>query len=118
MTFVALAVILLAAEVAWLWWHKPPTLQTRIDLYGLDLARLDLSKFKPLDTVLVKFQALPPDAVMGTDDPMPLDVYEYIQKESEPAVREQRMRHARTLRAELGDWKAAFTMLQMEDTPA
>jgi len=49
------------------------------------------------------------------DDPIPEDILDYIDQESEEHARLTRRLRARSLRAELGNWQAAFAQLQRED---
>lgn len=61
----------------------------------------------------VSKQIVVPDAV--TREPIPQDILDYIDQESEEHARTTRRARARNLRAELGGWKEAFSQLQRED---
>jgi hypothetical protein len=54
-------------------------------------------------------------AAPALDDPIPEDVLDYIDQESEEHARVTRRLRARALRQELGNWESAFRMLQRED---
>ena len=51
----------------------------------------------------------------ATSPPMPQEILDYIDNESEEHARIIRRNRARALFAELGDWKSVFNTLQRED---
>lgn len=75
---------------------------------------------------VIKVEIVPPDqtaqvasrqaAALIVDEPIPQDVLDYIDQESEDHARNGRRQRARHLRAETGSWDSAFRMLQREDS--
>lgn len=59
-----------------------------------------------------------PKPIETTIEPIPEDILEYVNQESEDHARASRIRYARSLKAELGSWVAVFNQLQREDNPS
>lgn len=53
-----------------------------------------------------------------TDEPIPEEILEYCEQESDDWARNARKLRVRALKREYGDWDAAFRALQREDNPA
>src|SRR5207245_1312788 len=100
----ALGVIFLAAFIR-LWQH-PPTLN--ITLSGLQIPdRMSLAltlKHEPADI-----------EVRPIEEPIPEDIMIYCEAESDSWAQTARKSRALALKRELGNWDAAFRMLQLED---
>jgi len=61
---------------------------------------------------LSKYDAAPTTI---NEEPMPLDVLDYIDAESDEWARISRRRHARALRSDLGGWTQVLAALKRED---
>ena len=51
----------------------------------------------------------------SAEEPIPVEIVEYISMESELAAQDARKRRARELKRDTGSWDAAFRLLQRED---
>lgn len=69
---------------------------------------------------VIRIEVHPPEirqveAPVAAAEPIPEEVLDYIDMESDEYARTTRRNRARSLRAELGSWPSAFAQLQRED---
>lgn len=81
-----------------------PVVHCHVALPNVPEIRIVLPEPKPVTTEVTH------------NEPIPDEVIEYIDQESEEHARSGRRNRARALREELGGWEAAFRALQREDT--
>lgn len=66
--------------------------------------------------VQVQFQAVPANMPLKLpEEVMPVDVFTYVNQESEEHARVSRGQYARRLRHDLGSWELALAQLKSED---
>lgn len=106
LTLAALGVIFLAAFMRL--WQSPPVLT--VNLTGLKIPEIPSGFHLTLQTVPAEIEVRP------KDEPIPEDILDYIEQESEPHARDARKRRVRMLKVETGNWDAAFRLLQREDS--
>lgn len=100
LTFAACLVILLAVAVfaaVFAVFKHPPTIHAEILLPAPNVSR---QIAEPIST---------------KPDPIPQEILDYIDAESDEYARVTRRNRARTLKVELGTWDAVFRALQRED---
>lgn len=81
-----------------------PTINAHVTLPNIPEVRIVLPEPRPVV------------AEVTHNEPIPDEVIEYIDQESEEHARVGRRNKVRALREELGDWPSAFRALQREDT--
>lgn len=104
--------------VVWYLVKNPPTIVLPEIMFPPINVRADVDMGQVFPTPLtIQFQAVPPDRtpIGVTEEPMPVEVFAYVQQESEEHARVSRGKYARRLRNELGSWSAALSQLQHED---
>lgn len=102
LTIVLIGVTFLAAFIRL--WQSPPTLN--INLSGLRIP----------DRIALTLQHQPADVELKpTEEPIPEDILDYINQESETHAQNARKRRVRALKVDTGSWPAAFRLLQKED---
>lgn len=91
----------------------PPKLN--IDIPPIQVV-MDFTQLLP-SPLRVQFQAVPADRPMLSvaDEVMPVEVFTYVNQESEEHARASRGTYARKLRHELGSWELALQQLKEED---
>lgn len=102
-------------------WKHPPMLKVTITIPTINV-RVPIH-IPPVDinvpeNIKVQLQKVLPiqETDKPTDEPIPEDIVIYCNGESDEWARESRKRRVRTLKHELGNWDAAFRMLQSEDS--
>lgn len=116
LTLIALSLILLTGialgTYRYLLLHPP---KLNIDIPPIQVV-MDLTQLLP-SPLRVQFQAVPADRPMlnATDEVMPIEVFTYVNQESEEHARASRGTYARKLRHELGSWELALEQLKAED---
>lgn len=106
MTFLTLSIIFLVGVLVVLWLN-PPQITIRVDLSQAIPSNLNLA--------VQHSYKLPQKGEQGFEEPIPANVIEYCDLESDPWAREARKRRARQLKEETGSWDEAFKLLQRED---
>lgn len=81
-----------------------PVIHCHVELPNIPELRIVLPEPKPVVSEVTH------------NEPIPDEVIEYIDQESEEHARIGRRHKVRALREELGDWPSAFRALQREDT--
>lgn len=123
LTSIAVCVILLTGialgVVYWLVKH-PPQLNFKpvIDIPPISV-NVDVGEMVP-GFLGLEVRMVPSDRQLSNhvDEPMPVDVFTYINQESEEHARVSRGQHARRLKTELGDWTLVLQQLKKEDESA
>ena len=112
--------------------RKPPVIQVslppfapfwRVEMPKVDIeippivVEVDLGQLTIPHQYVVQTQALPPDRQPYgiPEEPIPVEMIEYIDQESDEWARQARRKRLRTLRNELGNWSDAFAIIQRED---
>jgi len=110
LTLALIGVIFTAAFVRL--WRFPPVI--KFDL-PLDVTL----KLEVPDELMLRMQHVPADieSRKPVEEPIPIDILEYISLESDNWAQEARKRRVRALKADSGDWDVAFRLLQREDSP-
>jgi hypothetical protein len=113
LTIAAMCCIFLAAFIRL--WRNPPIMTIYVNA-PLNVPPLTVTV---PDHVSVQYQHIPSDYETRKPDeePIPVDILEYIGEESDTWAQDARRKRARMLKAETGSWDAAFRLLQREDNP-
>ena len=105
LTLLGLSVIFLGGVISWLWLTHPPQI----------VVSIDVTKAIPDTFALTLIHTANSKELHGADEPIPEEVLEYCDQESDEWARDSRKRRIRSLRGELGSWEMAFRQLQRED---
>lgn len=125
-TLLTIAVVCITFLVAFYrLWNNPPKLEVSVSLRDLhipDSFRIEPSftwEARPLQVALQVAQTtqmIPADVeVKPKEEPIPEEILDYIEQESESHARDARRRRVRALKADTGSWDVAFRLLQRED---
>lgn len=106
-------------------WLKPPVINITIPPIEIRLppfapvvnVHADLGQLVPAEFQLTLIHAgTPRSPEQGLmEEPIPVEMIEYCEMESDDWARTARKKRLRLLRKESGSWDAAFRMLQLED---
>jgi len=107
LTLAIVSVIFLAAFIRL--WKNPPTIKFDVSVNAP--INIPSSLFVKLQREATELETKPLQ-----DEPIPEEILDYIDKESEEHARVARRKRVRMLKVELGSWDIAFRMLQREDS--
>jgi hypothetical protein len=97
-------------------WLRPPVIEIRLPPFA-PVVHVHVGGLVPSDMKFTLIHESPsaPEKMKGFDEPIPVEILEYCDQESDEWARTARRRRARMLRGELGSWDLAFSQLQQED---
>lgn len=114
---VVLVILFLGAILggAWAILRHMPTIEVKLPPFAPTInAHVTLPNVPEVRIVLPEPRSVVTE--VKHNEPMPDDILDYIDLESEEHARVGRRNRAKALREELGSWDAAFRALQREDT--
>lgn len=110
LTLLALGVIFLGGLLVVMWFNPPKLVLPQI-VVNVELSKVLPEEFKlTINHLANSLKGLP-----GQDEPIPAEIVQYCDMESDEWARDARKRRVRLLRSELGTWELAFNQLQKED---
>lgn len=88
---------------------------TELKLPPINFPPIEVKVVVP-ERMFIQTQHVPADVeVKSSEEPIPVEVLEYIAMESDVYAQETRKRRVRALKQDTGSWKDAFRLLQNED---